>query len=82
MMAVKLLGNAIRQYNALPPSIKTKARKQFVLLAKNIRHPSLQAKKYKGYDDVWQARIDKTWRFYFHIVEPHYLVVSIITHPK
>jgi len=73
---------ASRQYNRLPATVRAKADKQFLYLIKDIRHPSLQSKKYKGYDDVWQARIDKTWRFYFHIIEPHYLVISIITHPN
>ena len=73
---------AVRQYNALPAVVRTKADKQFALLLKDIRHPSLKAKKFKGYDDVWQARIDRSWRFYFHIVTPDYLIVSIITHPK
>jgi hypothetical protein len=48
----------------------------------DIRHPSLHAKKYKGTDDLWQARIDKDWRFYFFIVAPHYVIVSVIKHPK
>jgi len=81
-MRVRLSDTAIRQYQALPANIQIKAKKQFSYLAKDIRHPSLKVKKYKGYEDVWQARIDKAWRFYFHIVKPHYLVVSIIAHPK
>lgn len=81
-MQIKMAKQAVRQYNALPVAVRKKADKQFSLLLKNIRHPSLKTKKYKGYKDVWQARIDETWRFYFHIVAPDYVVVSIITHPK
>ena len=80
-MRIRLSDKAIRQFRALPANIQTKTKKQFSYLIKDIRHPSLKVKKYKGYEDVWQARIDKTWRFYFHIVKPNYLVVSIITHP-
>lgn len=81
-MRIKMAARAVRQYNALPAATRKKADKQFVLLLKNIRHPSLQAKKYKGYEDVWQARIDAAWRFYFHIVAHDYLVVSIVAHPQ
>ena len=80
-MRIKMAAQAVRQYNALPAPVRKKADKQFELLMTDIRHPSLKAKKYKGYQDVWQARIDRTWRFYFHIAPPHYLVVSIIVHP-
>ncbi len=81
-MRVKLTEHAITQYDDLAPSLRRKADKQFGLLAQDIRHPSLHAKKYKGNEDVWQARIDKDWRFYFHIIAPHYIIVSVIKHPK
>ncbi len=73
---------ALLAYRALPNAIQAKTDKQFALLLQDVRHPSLHAKKYQGLDDVWQARIDRSWRFYFHIVEPHYMIVSIIAHPK
>lgn len=81
-MRVKFSATAMEQFEALPKTVQAKAEKQFIHLATDIRHPSLKAKKYKGYDDVWQARIDRTWRFYFHIIKPHYVIVSIITHPR
>jgi mRNA-degrading endonuclease RelE of RelBE toxin-antitoxin system len=81
-MRIRMSDRAVRQYRALPLAVRAKADKQFGHLLKDVRHPSLHAKKYKGYEDVWQARIDQDWRFYFHIVEPHYVIVSIISHPK
>ena len=81
-MRIKFTETANKQFDALPPEIQKKTERQLGHLLKNIRHPSLKAKKYKGHDDIWQARIDRTWRLYFHIVEPHYIVVSIIAHPK
>lgn len=81
-MRVRLSATAMEQFTMLPKAVRAKAERQFVYLACDIRHPSLRAKKYKGYVDVWQARIDRTWRFYFHIIEPHCVVVSIIAHPK
>lgn len=81
-MRIKMSGDAILQYYKLPANIKLKADKQFSFLMENIRHPSLHAKKYQENDDLWQGRIDSSWRFYFHIVSPHYVIISIITHPK
>jgi mRNA-degrading endonuclease RelE of RelBE toxin-antitoxin system len=82
MMRIRLSETAIEQYRALSPVLRKKADKQFEHLLADIRHPSLHAKKYKGHDDLWQARIDKEWRFYFYVITPHYVVVSVIKHPK
>ncbi len=38
--------------------------KQAQLLAQNLRHPSLRAKKYDE-ADLWQGRVNRDWRFYF-----------------
>lgn len=81
-MRIRLSLTALEQYRRLPQSLQKKADKQFEYLLQDVRHPSLHAKKYKGTDDLWQARIDKDWRFYFFIVEPHYVIVSVIKHPK
>jgi mRNA-degrading endonuclease RelE of RelBE toxin-antitoxin system len=81
-MRVRLTNKAIKQYRALPKQVQKKADKQFGYLIENVRHPSLNVKKYGGVNNVWQGRIDKSYRFYFHIIEPHYIIVSIINHPK
>jgi mRNA-degrading endonuclease RelE of RelBE toxin-antitoxin system len=82
MVRIRISETALKQYSALPPALKQKVDKQFEYLLSDIRHPSLHAKKYQGADDLWQARIDKDWRFYFFIVSPHYVIVSVIKHPK
>ena len=81
-MLISLTEDATRQYNKLPITIQRKADRQFERLQEDLRHPSLHAKKYQGVDDVWQARIDRSWRFYFHIIEPDYVIISVIKHPK
>ena len=81
-MKIRLTDGAIKQYRGLTQSLQKKADKQFEFLLKDVRHPSLNIKKYKGYENLWQGRIDKGYRFYFHIVEPQYIIVSIIDHPK
>ena len=64
-------------------TLKKKTRKQFSYLLQDYRHPSLNAKKYHdASDELWQARIDRGYRFYFFVQNPQYIVVSIIHHPK
>ena len=81
-MKIRLTDKAIKQYLSLPALVQKKADKQFELLCSDIRHPSIKAKKYHGVDGVWQGRIDRSWRFYFYIIEPNYIVISVIKHPK
>lgn len=62
--------------------LHAKAAKQFDFLLSDLRHPSLHAKKYDASRGIWQARIDRSWRFYFVTEGDTYYVVSIIAHPK
>jgi len=81
-MLIRLTDGAIKQYKSLPKQLQKKADKQFSYLIEDFRHPSLKVKKYQGFENLWQGRIDKNYRFYFHVVEPHYIIVSVINHPK
>jgi mRNA interferase RelE/StbE len=58
----------IKAYRALPPEIKEKVRKAFELFKQDPKHPSLHTKKIKGIkgQDVFEGRIDKSYRFTFH----------------
>jgi mRNA interferase RelE/StbE len=73
-----------RSYADAPWAIQKAIDKQLRLLVGNLRHPSLNAKKYpeSGDVDLWQARITKGWRFYFKIEGDAYLLVDMIEHPK
>lgn len=81
-MRIRISETALKQYKKLPTALRQKADKQFEYLLTDIRHPSLHAKKYRESDDLWQARIDRDWRFYFFIVSPQYIIVSVIKHPR
>jgi len=65
-----------------PSAVRKAFDKQVGLLAENLRHPSLRAKKYDEANDVWQARVTKGWRFYFQIEGETYTILSVRTHPK
>lgn len=49
----------LRAYQALPPDIKARARRAFVLWRDNPRHPSLCFKKA---GDLWSARVTRGYR--------------------
>ena len=72
----------IRQYANLSEDRKAKVDKQLGFLLTNLRHPSLRAKKYDEARDIWQARLDENYRFYFLIEGDTYRLLSIIPHPK
>ncbi|MBI3210194.1 MAG: hypothetical protein HYZ37_15015 [Candidatus Solibacter usitatus] len=69
-------------YNDAAPVIKKAFDKQALLLAANMRHPSLRAKKIDETNNIWQARVNQAWRFYFRIEGDNYLILRIIPHPK
>jgi len=71
-----------KDYRAAPPAVQEAFEKQVRLLAKNLNHPSLRTKKYDQTVDLWQARVNRAWRFYFLIQGSTYVVVTIIPHPK
>jgi hypothetical protein len=56
--------------------------KQLAFLFNQLTHPSLRAKKYDEANDIWQARVNRSWRFYFVIRGDEYVILSIIAHPK
>ena len=81
-MNIRFSARARRDFADLPSNLKTRTRKQLNLLSDNLRHPSIQAKKYDESNDVWQGRVNRDFRFYFQIVEDDYVIIRIIPHPK
>jgi mRNA interferase RelE/StbE len=65
-----------------PPDVKKAFYKQSRYLAENLHHPSLRSKKYDAAHDLWQARVNRGWRFYFAIEYDAYRILNIIPHPK
>lgn len=71
-----------RDFLAAPPAIQRAFEKQVALLLRDLRHPSLRAKKYDEANDIWQARVTGAWRFYFRIEGDAYQFLTIRAHPK
>jgi hypothetical protein len=72
----------LKSYGNAPPAVQKAFNKQAKLLVANLNHPSLHAKKYDESSDLWQARVNRDWRFYFLIAGDTYLITDIIPHPK
>ena len=71
-----------RSYAKAPPQVQRAFDKQSMLLLHNLHHLSLHAKKYDEGRNLWQARVNKSWRFYFLIQKDVYCIVDIVPHPK
>ena len=77
-----LTKTAEKQYLKLPKRIQSLFDKQLDFLFEDFRHPSLNSKKYDENLGLWQARINKFYRFYFIIQDNLYVIVDIRKHPK
>ena len=81
-MRTEFTPRAARDYHRLSPELQTQVDKQMAALRRDLRHPSLRAKKYHEGDDVWQGRINRDYRFYFQIAGETHHILMIIPHPK
>lgn len=71
----------LKTWGGTPPKIQRRFEKQAQFLLQDLRHPSLRAKKYDEARDIWQARVDRAWRFYFQIRGDTYYLLNITPHP-
>jgi mRNA-degrading endonuclease RelE of RelBE toxin-antitoxin system len=71
-----------RSFQEAPEKIQRDFGKQLAHLLRNIRHPSLRAKKHDESRGIWQARVNGGWRFYFIINGDLYELIDIMPHPK
>jgi len=56
-----------RNYARAPLTIRRAFDRRVAFLVENLLHSSLHAKKYDEAQDIWQARVNGGWRFYFRI---------------
>jgi hypothetical protein len=71
-----------RSYADAPADVQRQCDKQLALLAQDLLHPSLRAKKYDKARNIWQGRVNRSWRFYFMIEGNQYFLLDIMPHPK
>jgi hypothetical protein len=71
-----------QRLNAARPEIQKAFEKQLNQLLRDLRHPSLRAKKYDEIRGLWQARVTGSWRFYFRIEADAYVLDTVRPPPK
>ena len=81
-MKLRFTDRADKDYAGMSPPVSKAFAKQLGFLLDNLNHPSLRAKKYDEAQDIWQARVNRSWRFYFVIRGDEYVILSVIPHPK
>ena len=81
-MKLRYSEHFLRSYAAAPLAVQKAFDKQAELLLQNLGHPSLRAKKYEQPLGLWQARVARSWRFYFTIEAGAYHLHEIKAHPK
>lgn len=81
-MKVILTDRVIESLKDAPAPVRRAFNKQLRFLLQNLNHPSLNAKKYDQAEDLWQARVNQSWRFYFNIESDTYIIRDVVPHPK
>lgn len=81
-MRTRLTPTAAKSYVAAPTAVRKAFDKQTSLLVSDLRHPSLRAKTFDETNELWQARVNRGWRFYFTIEADTYVIHKLIPHPK
>jgi len=81
-MKIVFSERAIEALKDAPVPVQRAFEKQLAFLTGNLHHPSLRAKKYDEHKDLWQARVNRSWRFFFTITGDTYRIEDVIPHPK
>ena len=81
-MTARYTERFLRSYGDASPLVRKAFQKQVKLLLENLQHPSLRAKKHDPSRGIWQARVNRNWRFYFLIQGDCYVLLDIMAHPK
>lgn len=68
------------QYEKLPFPIQKRTDEKLKLLLSGPYHPSLQVKKMKGFQEIWEGRISRSYRFTFQIKGDSYILRKIGKH--
>ena len=81
-MNVQLSRRALMALMEAPQQIQKAFIKQMNFLCRDLKHPGLHTKKYDETNNLWQARINGDWRFWFEVHEEFYFVIDLGPHPK
>ncbi len=69
-----------RDYRKATAEVQEATDKALRFLAENPRHPSLRAKIVDETNRIWQARVTRSWRLYFLIVDNSIVLLTLFQH--
>ena len=69
-----------KAYKSLPEEAKVRVQETLRTLAVNFRYPSLQAKKIKGAQDIWEARVSLDCRITLQMVKDYFILRNVGRH--
>ncbi len=78
MPEIEITERFTRAYSALPPEIRKKVQKAIRLLAEDPRDPSLQTKPIQGASGIFEARINRTYRFTYQRLPGDVLLLRVV----
>jgi mRNA-degrading endonuclease RelE of RelBE toxin-antitoxin system len=81
-MRIVFLKSADKEYRSLSPLLQKLVKQQLSLLADNLHHSSVCAKKYDESRGIWQGRVNRDYWFYFVTQGDTYYIIGITKHPK
>ena len=71
-----------KAYRKLPRHIQPKVKKALQLLQTDLRYPSLQVQKIRTADDVYEGRVDRKYRFSFHLSGGDIILRNVDNHDE
>jgi mRNA-degrading endonuclease RelE of RelBE toxin-antitoxin system len=75
---IQLTDRFIALYSNLPPSIRKKINRQFLLLANDPRHASLQTKPIQGTNGIYEARVDQNYHMTYERLPGDILLLRVV----
>lgn len=79
-MEIRFTRSFERDYRELPKALQKAVDRKLLLLLENFNHPSLKVKKVRGYKNIWECRISRSFRFTFNIIERAYFIRRVGPH--
>lgn len=70
----------VRDYQKLPQQIQLQMDKQLGFLLSSEQHPSLNLKKMHDPREIWEGRVNFSYRFTFQIDGERYVLRRVGTH--
>lgn len=71
-----------REYKKLSSEVRKQAQQQFQRLLDDPTHPSLRVKRVQGTDNIWEASVNMSVRFTFHVRGDSYVLRTIGDHKR